>query len=81
MTMDQSAHAGQVDGMWFSMCYVGHGVSLGTYLGEQMANAILDLESFNPFGGLHIPRVPFYEGKAWFVNIGKAWYRLLDMVG
>ena len=80
LTFDRNAHAGQVDGMWFSMCYVGHGVSLGTYLGEQMANAILGLESFNPFDGLHIPRVPFYEGKAWFVNIGKAWFRLLDMV-
>ncbi len=81
LTLDRNVHAGQVDGMWFSMCYVGHGVSLGTYLGEQMANAILGLESFNPFDGLHIPRVPFYEGKAWFVNLGKAWFRLLDLVG
>lgn len=81
MTLDQTAHAGQMDGMWFSMCYVGHGVTLATYLGEQMANAILGLETFNPFEGLHIPRVPFYEGKAWFVNIGKAWYRFLDLVG
>jgi len=81
MTMEQSAHAGQVDGMWFSMCYVGHGVTLATYLGEQMANAILGVESFNSFDGLHIPRVPFYEGKAWFVNLGKTWYRLLDMFG
>ncbi len=81
LTLDQNAHAGQVDGMWFSMCYVGHGVSLGTYLGEQMANAILGLESFNPFEGLKIPRVPFYGGRAWFVNLGKAWFRLLDLFG
>jgi glycine/D-amino acid oxidase-like deaminating enzyme len=81
LTFDRNAHAGQVDGMWFSMCYVGHGVSLGTYMGEQMANAILGLESFNPFEGLHILRVPFYEGKAWFVNLGKAWFRLLDLFG
>ena len=80
MTLDQSAHAGQVDGMWFSMCYVGHGVTLGTYLGEQMANAILGADNVNPFDGLNIPRVPFYEGKAWFVNLGKAWFRLMDMV-
>jgi len=79
LTMDQTAHAGQVDGMWYSMCYVGHGVTLATYLGEQMANAILGLESFNPFDGLNIPRVPFYQGRAWFVNFGKTWYRLLDM--
>jgi glycine/D-amino acid oxidase-like deaminating enzyme len=81
LTLDHTAHAGQVDGMWFSMCYVGHGVTLATYLGEQMANAILGRESFNPFDGLNIPRVPFYEGKAWFVNLGKVWFRLLDLFG
>jgi glycine/D-amino acid oxidase-like deaminating enzyme len=81
MTLDRNAHAGQVEGIWFSMCYVGHGVTLATYLGEQMANAMLGLESFNPFDGLDIPRVPFYEGKAWFVNLGKTWFQLLDRVG
>jgi glycine/D-amino acid oxidase-like deaminating enzyme len=81
LTLDHSAHAGQVDGVWFSMCYVGHGVSLGTYLGEQMANAILGADHFNPFDGLRIPRVPYYEGKAWFVNLGKAWYQFMDLVG
>ena len=81
LTFDRNAHAGQVDGMWFSMCYVGHGVTLATYLGEQMANAILGVERFNPFDGLVIPRVPFYEGKAWFVNVGKAWFQLLDRLG
>lgn len=81
MTLDRNAHAGQVDGMWYSMCYVGHGVTLATYLGEQMASAILGSEHFNPFDGLAIPRVPFYEGKAWFVNLGKTWYQLLDWLG
>lgn len=81
LTLDRNAHAGQVNGMWFSMCYVGHGVTLATYLGEQVANAMLGLEHFNPFDGLAIPRVPFYEGKAWFVNLGKAWFQLLDRIG
>jgi glycine/D-amino acid oxidase-like deaminating enzyme len=79
VTLEQNVHAGQVDNMWFSMCYEGHGVTLGTYLGEQMANAILGAESFNPFDGLNMPRVPFYNGKTWFVNLGKAWFSLLDM--
>lgn len=81
LTFDRNAHAGQVEGIWFSMCYVGHGVTLATYLGEQMANAILGVESLNPFDRLRIPRVPFYEGKAWFVNVGKAWFQLLDRLG
>jgi glycine/D-amino acid oxidase-like deaminating enzyme len=79
-TLDENAHAGQTEGMWFSMCYVGHGVALATYLGQQIANGILGKESNNPFADLHIPRVPFYQDKAWFENIGKVWYRFLDMI-
>jgi glycine/D-amino acid oxidase-like deaminating enzyme len=81
LTLDQNPHAGQVDGMWFSMCYVGHGVALATYLGEQVAKAILGEEYDNPFEGIKMPRVPYYEGKAWFVNLGKAWFRFLDWIG
>jgi glycine/D-amino acid oxidase-like deaminating enzyme len=81
LTLDRNAHAGQVDGIWFSMCYVGHGVTLATYLGEQVANAMLGLESFNPFEGVSIPRVPFFNGKAWLVELGKAWFQLLDRFG
>ena len=81
ITLDENSHAGQVDGMWYSMCYVGHGVTLATYLGQQMANGILGRSFNNPFEGLHIPSVPVYRDKTWFVNIGKAWYRLMDMIG
>jgi glycine/D-amino acid oxidase-like deaminating enzyme len=80
LTLDENTHAGQIEGMWYSMCYVGHGVSLATYMGEQIANAILGKEYNNPFDNINIPLVPFYEGQAWFVNLGKAWYRFLDKV-
>ena len=81
ITLDENAHAGQIDGMWYSMCYVGHGVTLATYLGQQMANGILGKASNNPFANLNIPFAPVYQNKAWFVNIGKIWFRFLDMLG
>ncbi len=81
ITLDENSHAGQVDGMWYSMCYEGHGVTLATYLGQQMANGILGRPFNNPFAGLRIPSAPVYREKTWFVNIGKVWYRLLDMIG
>ena len=81
ITLDENTHAGQIDGMWYSMCYVGHGVTLATYLGRQMANGILGKPSNNPFADLPIPRVPLYQGMAWFENLGKAWYSLLDRIG
>ena len=81
LTLDENTHAGQIDGMWYSMAYVGHGVTLATYLGQQMANAILGKPSNNPFVNLNMPFVPPYQDSAWFVNVGKLWYRFLDLIG
>lgn len=81
ITMDENTHAGQIDGMWYSMCYVGHGVTLATYLGQQMANGILGKPSNNPFADINIPRALPYTNQPWFVNIGKVWFRFLDMLG
>ena len=80
ITLDENSHAGQVDGMWYAMCYVGHGVTLATYLGQQMADGILGREFENPFESVRIPRVPVYRDKTWFVNAGKVWYRLMDVI-
>lgn len=80
LTLDETAHAGQVDGMWYSMAYVGHGVTLATYLGQQLANGVLGKPVDNPFAGLTIPPAPPYQDSAWFVNIGKLWYRVLDLI-
>lgn len=78
ITMDENTHAGQIDGMWYSMCYVGHGVTLATYLGQQMANGILGKASNNPFANLEIPYAPPLQENPWLANIGKVWFRLLD---
>ncbi len=82
LTLDETAHAGQTaDGIWYSMAYVGHGVTLATYMGQQMANGVLGKPHNNPFANLNIPMIPPYRESAWFVNVGKIWYRLLDMIG
>lgn len=81
ITLDENAHAGQIDGMWYSMCYVGHGVTLATYLGQQMANGILGKPSNNPFADLHIPYASPFQESSWVVNAGKIWFRFLDMLG
>ena len=80
ITLDENTHAGRVDGMWYSMCYVGHGVTLATYMGQQLANEILGKPSHNPFANLIIPRMPILQGSEWMGSIGKIWYRLLDAI-
>jgi hypothetical protein len=56
-------------------------VTLATYLGRQMADGILGRPFDNPFEGLSIPQAPVLQGRKWFVNLGKVWYRLMDLIG
>ena len=37
---DIMPHAGQIDGMYYSLGYAGHGVAMATYLGSKMAEMI-----------------------------------------
>jgi glycine/D-amino acid oxidase-like deaminating enzyme len=76
-------HAGQLDGMYFSVGYAGHGVAMSTYLGTKMAELILDGRDQNPFSGLTFPGAPLglYGGNPWFLPLAGVWYRFLDWVG
>lgn len=81
LTMDETPRAGRIDGMWYSMCYVGHGVTLATYMGTQIANAILGKPSDNPFDLGAIPAIPLLKGSRWMGNLGKLWYQIMDKLG
>ena len=75
-------HAGQLDGMYFSLGYAGHGVAMSTYLGTKMAELILDGRDQNPFSGLPFPGAPLglYSSKPWFLPLAGVWYKFLDWV-
>jgi glycine/D-amino acid oxidase-like deaminating enzyme len=79
---DTLPHAGQLDGMYFSVGYAGHGVAMSTYLGARTAELILDGRDQNPFSGLAFPGAPLglYRGKPWFLPLAGMWYRFLDWV-
>ena len=81
LTFDENSHAGRSEGMWYSMCYVGHGVTLATYLGRQIANELLGRPFDNPFAGLNIPRIPLLQDNALAANLAKLWYTILDGIG
>ena len=40
MSLDRMVHAGQQDGLYYSLGYSGHGVQMATYMGRQMAEYI-----------------------------------------
>jgi glycine/D-amino acid oxidase-like deaminating enzyme len=80
---DIMPHAGQIEGMYFSVGYAGHGVAMATYLGSKMAEVIAGgREVDNPFAGIPFPGAPLglYNGKPWFLPFAGAWYKFLDWV-
>jgi glycine/D-amino acid oxidase-like deaminating enzyme len=89
---DIMPHAGQLEGLYFSLGYAGHGVAMSTYLGNKIAQAILQGRSedsnrkegtcrdANPFAAIPFPGAPMglYNGRPWFLPLAGAWYKLLD---
>ena len=91
---DIMPHAGQLDGLHFSLGYAGHGVAISTYLGDKIAQSILQTRSDdagrvknarpneNPFAQIPFPGAPLglYNGRPWFLPFAGAWYKLLDWI-
>ncbi len=83
---DIMPHAGQLDGLHFSLGYAGHGVAMSTYLGDKIAHSILQGQSGtpsqneNPFAKIPFPGAPLglYNGRPWFLPFAGAWYKVLD---
>jgi glycine/D-amino acid oxidase-like deaminating enzyme len=77
---DIMPHAGQLDGLHFSLGYAGHGVGMSTYLGDKIAQAILTGRNENPFAAIPFPGAPLglYNGRPWFLPAAGLWYKLLD---
>jgi len=91
---DIMPHAGQLDGLHFSLGYAGHGVGMSTYLGDKIAQSILHGRSEdssrdkysdgdgNPFARIPFPGAPLnlYNGRPWFLPAAGLWYKLLDWI-
>ncbi len=80
---DQMAHAGETDGIYYSLGYAGHGVAMATYLGKTVAEAMLagNIKE-HPFAKFDFPGAPFglYTGAPWFLPFAGAWHKILDWV-
>jgi glycine/D-amino acid oxidase-like deaminating enzyme len=79
---DIMPHAGQLDGMYYSVGYAGHGVAMATYLGEKIAAVIAGDGDENPYRDIPFPGAPLglYDGRPWFLPFAGAWYKFLDWV-
>ena len=80
---DMMTHTGEVDGIYYSLGYAGHGVAMATYLGRTVAESMLkgDIKQ-HPFNLVPFPTAPLglYNGFPWFLPLAGAWHKILDWV-
>lgn len=80
---DIMPHVGQMDGLYYSLGYAGHGVAMGTHLGMKVAEAMLKGNVNDiPFARYSFPGAPLglYNGRPWFLPLAWLWYRFLDFI-
>jgi glycine/D-amino acid oxidase-like deaminating enzyme len=80
---DQMTHVGELDNIYYSLGYAGHGVAMGTYLGKTVAEAMLHGNiKKHPFARFDFPNAPLglYDGRPWFLPFAGMWHKILDWV-
>ncbi|MFT4148874.1 MAG: FAD-binding oxidoreductase [Paracoccaceae bacterium] len=77
---DFVTHLGRMeDGVYYSSCYNGNGISMATYMGHRAAEMMLGVPGHDRgVVNTHFPRLWFYNGNPWFLPMVGNWYRFLD---
>lgn len=79
ISMDQMVHAGEHDGLYYSLNYSGHGVQMATYMGKVMSEVISGRPEANIWRDLKNRWIPGYFGQPWLhLRVGGAYYGLQD---
>ena len=80
---DMMTHTGEMDGIYYSLGYAGHGVAMATHMGKTVAEAMFKgTIKEHPFASFDFPSAPLglYNGFPWFLPLAGAWHRILDWV-
>jgi glycine/D-amino acid oxidase-like deaminating enzyme len=80
MSMDRMVHAGEKDGLFYSMGYSGHGVQMATHMGKQMAEYLNGTVEANPWRDLAFKRIPGHFGPPWFLPFAGSYYKFKDLI-
>jgi glycine/D-amino acid oxidase-like deaminating enzyme len=80
MSMDRLVHAGERDGLFYSVGYSGHGVQMATYMGKQMAEVMNGVPEANPWQDIPFKRIPGHFGPPWFLPFAGAYYKFQDLI-
>lgn len=76
MTQDRLPHAGEKDGLFYSMGYSGHGTQMSVHMGECMARVLAGDTAANPWRDNAWPAIPGHFGTPWFLPAVGLYYQL-----
>lgn len=79
-TFDLLPHMGRLAGVHYALGYSGHGVTLATYLGREIARFICGQAANSPFAEIKPLTHFFYHQRPWFLPLAAAYYRFLDRI-
>jgi glycine/D-amino acid oxidase-like deaminating enzyme len=79
ISADRLPHAGQHDGIYFSMGYSGHGTQMSTHMGQVMADVMDGRAERNPWDESEWAAIPGHTGKPWFLPLVGTYYRIKDI--
>jgi glycine/D-amino acid oxidase-like deaminating enzyme len=80
MTADRLPHAGETEGLFYSMGYSGHGVQMSVHMGQCMADVVMGDGLKNPWRDRPWAAIPGHFGRAWFLPLVGLYYRYQDAV-
>jgi glycine/D-amino acid oxidase-like deaminating enzyme len=76
MTQDRLPHAGEKDGLFYSMGYSGHGTQMSVHMGECMARVLAGDVAANPWRDNPWPAIPGHFGPPWFLPAVGLYYQI-----
>ena len=80
LTRDRLPHAGEHEGLYYSLGHNGHGVQMSTYMGQRMAEVMAGRPEANVWEGLDWPAIPGHFALEWGLPLVGAYYRLQDIL-
>ncbi len=80
LTQDRLPHAGEHDGLFYSLGHNGHGVQMATYMGQRMAAVMSGDADAHLWHDIDWPAIPGHFAIGWALPLIGVYYRLKDLV-
>jgi glycine/D-amino acid oxidase-like deaminating enzyme len=80
VTFDLMPHIGRENGVHYALGYGGHGLTIATYIGNEVGKLLAGHISTSPFEEIEEQTMFFYRNRPWFLPLAATWFKILDWV-